>query len=567
MTKSTISNWPFTTKFAVPSAISLAMICVVALVSYFTLSAQVRLTKNIVETDFKNALTLVQANNNVQMINGRLYKTLTSQAAQSIDSSKAATDVGALAGEIELVVKELNAYRDTMASKDEIAAVQTIIDDLAVYEETIGVVASMMEIDFASAVAFAEPFAENYQALEQKFKALVAEAVSSSERSAADSKSSADRATLILFAVTVIAIFAAAAVAMAVGRSTVRSIHQIADATHRLASGDHDVDVTSLNRRDELHSLVESLETFKSNSIERDRLAEREREAILAREKRAERIEALITSFETESREMLDLVASASSQLRSTAEKMQGTAGQTTSQSGNASHSVQQAANDVRSVAAASEELSVSILEIAGSVEESVKAITKASDSAGFANSTMSELTKAASQINEVVGLINDIAEQTNLLALNATIEAARAGEAGKGFAVVATEVKTLANQTSQATNRVAASVADIQRVSDTVAEAMNAISDAISIVNAIASKISSSMQQQGGATQEIAASIARVSGETDNVSVSMENVKVSAIDTGRSAGEVLEAASSLQMQAEQMKRNVTQFLDGIRAA
>ena len=179
----------------------------------------------------------------------------------------------------------------------------------------------------------------------------------------------------------------------------------------------------------------------------------------------------------------------------------------------------------------------------------------------------MSELTKAASQINEVVGLINDIAEQTNLLALNATIEAARAGEAGKGFAVVATEVKTLANQTSQATNRVAASVADIQRVSDTVAEAMNAISDAISIVNAIASKISSSMQQQGGATQEIAASIARVSGETDNVSVSMENVKVSAIDTGRSAGEVLEAASSLQMQAEQMKRNVTQFLDGIRAA
>jgi methyl-accepting chemotaxis protein len=81
---------------------------------------------------------------------------------------------------------------------------------------------------------------------------------------------------------------------------------------------------------------------------------------------------------------------------------------------------------------------------------------------AGIAENILA-LSEQTQQIGEIITTVSDIASQSNMLALNASVEAARAGEQGKGFSVVAVEVRSLANQSKQATSQVRAILTDIQ--------------------------------------------------------------------------------------------------------
>ena len=101
--------------------------------------------------------------------------------------------------------------------------------------------------------------------------------------------------------------------------------------------------------------------------------------------------------------------------------------------------------------------------EIARRVAESSQITRGAVDEATRTNAIVHGLAEAAQNIGVVVGLIQNIAGQTNLLALNATIEAARAGDAGRGFAVVASEVKSLAAQTTRATEEIRSQIEGVQ--------------------------------------------------------------------------------------------------------
>lgn len=84
------------------------------------------------------------------------------------------------------------------------------------------------------------------------------------------------------------------------------------------------------------------------------------------------------------------------------------------------------------------------------------------------------ELGQYSEEIDHVIELISNVAEQTNLLALNAAIEAARAGEHGRGFAVVADEVRSLAEQTISASEKITKNIIAIQKNTKEVIQGVN---------------------------------------------------------------------------------------------
>ena len=123
----------------------------------------------------------------------------------------------------------------------------------------------------------------------------------------------------------------------------------------------------------------------------------------------------------------------------------------------------------------------------------------------------MTRIETSSNKIAEIIGVIDEIARQTNLLALNAAVEAARAGESGRGFAVVATEVRSLAQRSSQAAkdikDLIAHSTGQVKEGVDLVNRAGTALHDVVESIKGVAvviSEIANASREQTIGIEEI---------------------------------------------------------------
>ena len=486
-----------------------------------------------------------------------------------LSTASSASEVSSIQDDFYIAADDLSI---NMAILGDVATpeLRDAVDTLLAYAEGPQGMFSLRETELEM-IAETEMLVEDARIMD----AALAELVTATREGALNEQDAASNAGLnaMAFGSALMWVFAILSVAVGgavgyfyVSRNLLDRLTRIARAMATLAKGDLGNEIED-DSKDEIGEMAKAVAVFRQNAVERQRLEQESEAERIAREARAKKIEELVAQFDDVSRRALDAVGTAAEEMESAATALDHSsrsAGETTAR---VNSSGSRAAENVDTVAAAAEEMTGSIAEIAQQISRSTEIAQDAANRVQATNTDVAQLDEAAARIGDIVNLIEGIAEQTNLLALNATIEAARAGEAGKGFAVVASEVKTLAEQTANATKSISDQISGIQGATSKTVGAIENIGEVISEMNNISAAIAAAMEEQRAAASEITRAAHEAASGTREVSESIGQVDAAASETGQCAAQVNAASHALTEESTGLRKAVGEFLSSVRAA
>ncbi len=235
----------------------------------------------------------------------------------------------------------------------------------------------------------------------------------------------------------------------------------------------------------------------------------------------------------------------------------------TQSLANNGSELTKRSADQTRSIDETSKTVDAMVARVAESTQMSKAAVNRANEAEKHADHGQSvvsqsveairEIEKSSQKITDIISVIESIAFQTNLLALNAAVEAARAGESGKGFAVVATEVRTLAQRTTEAANDISQLILDSSSkveqgvvLAEAAGRALKDIKDSISTVSGDIHSISSENAQLSSEAKDVRAAMA-----------SLETLNMQSADIVSQSGET---TSEFEQMTRELSSAVAKF-------
>jgi len=345
----------------------------------------------------------------------------------------------------------------------------------------------------------------------------------------------------IVIVLTALSVVVGIFLAFLITTSITAPIKKMVDCVKKLSSGDFTI-VLDIDQNDEIGVMAREINT-----------------TIKKLGKMLETIISEVHTLDSSSIQLIDIsrqITDGTEKAASKSDTVSAAAAEMSSNMNSVAATTEQASTSISIVATATDEMTDVINEIAKNSEQASHVSASAVTDAKYASTAVDELGNAAAEINKVTETITSISEQTNLLALNATIEAARAGEAGKGFAVVATEIKELANQTSEATGEIKSKIDNIQNSTKGTVIRIQKIAKIINDINDIIATIASAVEEQSATTKEISSSIKQASQGIAEVTENISQSSSMAGEVARDISDVHQANSEIFNNSSEINTN-----------
>lgn len=199
--------------------------------------------------------------------------------------------------------------------------------------------------------------------------------------------------------------------------------------------------------------------------------------------------------------------------------------------------------------------------------QDTVEGMTRIREQMTSIAESMVRLSEQSQAIGQIVATVEDLAAQSNLLAVNAAIEAAKAGEHGKGFTVVAQEVKSLAEQSKQATGQVRTILNEIQKATSAAVLATEQGSKAVEAGVGQSAQAGQSIQTLAASVAEAAQAAAQIAASSqqqlvgvDQVASAMESIKQASTQNVDSAKQLESAARDLKQLGEKLRLQIERY-------
>jgi methyl-accepting chemotaxis protein len=424
------------------------------------------------------------------------------------------------------------------------------------------------------ATAYNAEAVQVYNKMMPAVESLEHEYINTTKRSLVSSIDSADNTLTVSGVMAVISIILGVFIALWSARGIAGKVAHLAELAKGVAAGDLTRSYHGEIGKDEMGDLASSLNTMVANLKEIVKMIGAQAQNVTASS------EALTASADHSAQATQQVAASVIEVATSTNQQLE---------------LIKTATNGVENMVAELEEVASNVSMIAGKTAQTAEMASNGGQSATRAINQMYEVEKTVSEsakvvahlgerskeIGQIVDTISGIASQTNLLALNAAIEAARAGEQGRGFAVVAEEVRKLAEQSQEASKRIAELIGEIQLETDHAVAAMQngtrevklgaevvnetgmSFKEIIDLVNHVSGQMNSIahvVQSVAQESERVMSSVQYINELSVSTSGEIQTVSATTEEQSASMQEIAASSQSLSNLAQDMQVTVERF-------